>query len=284
MTTDCYYTHHGEATERFACFDGKNTVCPRCCLEFCRAAHPDWFARCREAGHPTWPAAVHELAAKQPVANVPLGGPAPRKIVCLETYWDDHDARLFGNTSVRLFLEALAAQADPPLRLAHRFVGVLAQMSNYTARPDGMFWRDAESFDTPVFYLSFHGEEGGVYSALENFGASVLCEAFAGWGSRAPNLVYFGACSVFAGDTGQRFARDFLRTSGTRAVIGYTTEVDWMESMMTDLLFFRRFFRHPDPWNHLRAIHESVLADFAPARRLGYELHMPETPNDAGAQ
>jgi hypothetical protein len=36
-----------------------------------------------------------------------------------------------------------------------------------------------------------------------------------------------------------------------------------------------RFCADPAPWKNLRAIHASVLADFAPARTLGYVLHGP---------
>ena len=68
------------------------------------------------------------------------------------------------------------------------------------------------------------------------------------------NLVYFGACSVFRGKA------------------GYATDVDWMESMLADLLFLRRFYADTDPWRNLEAIHASVLEDFAPARRLGLRL------------
>jgi hypothetical protein len=46
--------------------------------------------------------------------------------------------------------------------------------------------------------------------------------------------------------------------------------------MMTDLLLLRRFFNDRDPWKNLRRIYRAVLADFAPARRLGYELHTRE--------
>ncbi len=44
--------------------------------------------------------------------------------------------------------------------------------------------------------------------------------------------------------------------------------------MFTDLLFLHRFYSDDDPWTNIRTIHESVLADFAPAQELGYELHM----------
>ena len=80
----------------------------------------------------------------------------------------------------------------------------------------------------------------------------------------------------FAGRTGRKFERDFLAASGCRAIIGYTTDVGWMDSMFTDLLFLHRFYADDDPWTNIRAIHESVLADFALAQQLGYELHMPD--------
>ena len=198
---------------------------------------------------------------------------APRKIVCLETYWGDHNVRLFQNTSVRPFLEALASRFDPPIRIAHRFVESTAQLSSYTSYPDGLLWRDRDVFDSPVFYLSFHGSAGALRSSLESIGASALCKAFEGWGGKYANLVHFGACSVFAGRAGRKFARDFLAASDCRAILGYTTDVDWMDSMVTDLLFLKRFFNDPDPWKNIRRIHGAVLADFAPARRLGYELH-----------
>ena len=199
---------------------------------------------------------------------------APRKLICLETYWGDHNARLFQDTSVLPFLSALSSRLDPPLRVAHRFVDSLAQLAHYTANPDGLLWRDPETFDAPVFYLSFHGSSGTLRSALVNLDAQVVCEAFRKWGGTYDNLVYFAACSVFAGDSGRQFVRDFLRESGCRAVLGYATDIDWTESMLTDMLFLFRFYRDADPWGNLQAIHESVIADFAPARRLGFELHM----------
>jgi hypothetical protein len=199
---------------------------------------------------------------------------APRKIVCLETYWGDHNVRLFQNRSVRLFLEALSSLFDPPISIAHRFVDTAAHLAYYTARPDGLLWRDPETFDAPVFYLSFHGAPGALRSSIERMGSDVLLKAFEGWGGKYANLVHFGACSVFAGREGRKFARDFLEASHCRAVLGYTTDVDWTDSMVTDLLFLQRFFRDPDPWSNIGSIHESVLDDFPRARSLGFELHV----------
>jgi hypothetical protein len=273
VTTKCYYEHSSAAADRFACFDGENIVCPRCCLESCPSEEPDWFAQCQAAGRPTWPPTMRKLASQE--ASSPEAGIA-HKLVCLETYWDDSEARLFSSTSVRSFLDGLSSLFDPQIRLAHRFVESMAQLSSYTARPDGLLWQDEDVYDTPVYYLSFHGSPGTVYSALDELGTKSLCQAFAGWGQKHTNLIYFGACSVFAGRTGRKFARDFLAASGCHAIIGYTTDVDWMDSLLTDLLFLYRFYSDTDPWGHIRSIHKSVLADYAPAQQLGYELHMPD--------
>ena len=180
----------------------------------------------------------------------------------------------FRERSVRPFFEGLAAQLEPPLAVAHRFMDSPAQLAAYTRRREGLLWRDPQTFDTPVYYLSFHGSPGKIHTALSKIGPAALCRAFAGWGKSYDNLVYFGACSVFAGKRGARFAGEFLQKSGCRAVVGYTTDVNWMDSMLTDLLFLRRFYADPAPWKNLRAIHESVLADFAPARALGHVLHI----------
>ena len=198
---------------------------------------------------------------------------APRKLVCLETYWGDHKARLFRAPSVLPFFEGLSAQLDPPLRIAHRHVDSLEQLLAYSRYKKGLLWRDRETFDTPVYYLSFHGAPGKLGTALAKIGSKALCRAFTGWGAY-DNLVDFGACSVFKGARGERFAREFLKASGCRAVLGYTTDVAWMGSMVADLLMLQRFYADANPWKNLRKIHASVLEDYAPARRLGLTLVM----------
>ncbi len=165
----------------------------------------------------------------------------------------------------------MAPLAHPPLTVAHRFVESQAGLAYYAKRPDGVLWRSEELFDTPVYYLAFHGRPGGVRSLLDRIEAEALCDAFAGYGSYR-NLAYFACCNVLRGEKGRRFARQFLKTSRMRAVIGYTTTVDWMASLVCDMLFLHRFYRDPSPWRNLRRIFGSVLRDYPPARRLGYTL------------
>ena len=175
--------------------------------------------------------------------------------------------------SVKGFFEAMAPLLHPPLTLAHRFVESEAGLAYYARRPDGLLWRSKELFDTPVYYLAFHGRPGTVRSLLDRIEADKLCEAFSGYGEGGyRNLAYFACCNVLRGRKGRDFARAFLKASGVKAVIGYTTTVDWMASLVCDLLFLHRFYSDPAPWKNLRRIFNSVGRDYPVARRLGYTL------------
>jgi hypothetical protein len=193
----------------------------------------------------------------------------PPKLVCLESYWNE---RLFQTFSVKGFFEAMAPLVHPPLTVAHRFVESESGLEYYTRR-GGVLWRQWELFDTPVFYLAFHGAPGAVKSVLGRIGAERLCDAFSGYGDNGyRNLVYFAACNVLRGQEGRRFAQDFLKATGVKAIVGYTTTVDWMASLVADMLFLHRFYSDPSPWRNLRRIFASVQRDNPRARRLGHTL------------
>jgi hypothetical protein len=148
----------------------------------------------------------------------------------------------------------MAPLAHPPLTVAHRFVESEAGLAYYTRRPGGVMWR-----------------QRAVRSLLGGISGRRLCEAFEGYGGY-PNLVYFAACSVLRGARGARFAKEFLQATGVRALVGYTTRVDWMASLVADLLFLDRFYADPAPWRNLKRIFASVQRDYPPARRLGHTL------------
>jgi hypothetical protein len=194
---------------------------------------------------------------------------APAKLVCLETYWNE---KLFQSFSVRPFFEAMAPLLDPPLMVAHRFVESAPGLAYYTKRPNGVMWRQAELFDAPIFYLAFHGKPGTVISLTGDIGAQPIIEAFQGYGHGYKNLVYFAACSMLRGAHGERFAKTFLKQTGVRAVIGYTTRVAWMASLVADMLFLHRFYSDPSPWRNLGRIFASVQRDYPRAQRLGHTL------------
>jgi hypothetical protein len=254
---NCYWNHDTPPSDVYICLDGKNQVCARCCVEKCAVETPAWFAKCADAGHPTWPA----VRGSQAVAT---------KLVCLESYWNQE---LLTTKSVKGFFESLATLIQPRLQLAHRFVESERGLSYYASYPDGVLWKLPEFWATPIYYLAFHGEPGSVKSVLDRIGAATLLDAFRDYGKCGyNNLVYFAACNVLGGPEGERFARDFLAASGCHAIIGYTTNIDWMQSLVTDMLFLQRFYTNDNPWQNLAAIFESVLQDYRPAKALGYTL------------
>ena len=195
---------------------------------------------------------------------------APPKIVSLEAYWNE---QMFQDFSVKKFLEGMAPLVHPPLTVAHRFVDSAAGLAYYLRRPGGVMWRQRELFDAPVYYLAFHGRPASVRTPVERIDADALMEAFSGYGENGyRNLVYFAACNVFRGKRGIAFAKDFVKKTRVQAVLGYATPVDWMESLVCDLLFLHRFYRDPSPWKNLRKIFNSVHRDYPAARRLQHIL------------
>lgn len=253
MPKDCYWKHGSKTEQRYICLDGENYVCPRCCVEHCPAETPEWFADCSLSGHPTWPSRSYEV---------------PRKLVCLESSWD---GRVFQTLSVKGFFESLSPLIQPPLMVAHRFIESLKHLAQYTRKPGGLLWTDPVAYDAPVIYLAFHGSPGAVYTDLERIGPRGLCDAFEGYGF-LPTIIYLGSCSVLKGDTGKKLGNDLLETSEAKALVGYTTDVDWMNSLIVDMLFLHRFYTHNDPWNNLEKIYDSILKDFGPADKMGYML------------
>ena len=99
--------------------------------------------------------------------------------MCFEAYWNEKLSQTF---SVKGFFEAMAPLAHPPLTVAHRFIESEAGLAYYAKRPDGLMWRSKEFFNTPIYYLAFHGRPGAVRSLLERIEEDKLCEAFAGYG------------------------------------------------------------------------------------------------------
>lgn len=75
-------------------------------------------------------------------------------------------------------------------------------------------------------------------------------------------------CSIAS----RRRSYAFLKASRVKGIVGHTTSVDWMSSLVCDLLFLHRFYSDPSPWKNLRRIFNSVGRDYPMARRLGHTL------------
>lgn len=259
MKIKCYYDHP-QVTEDmlFTCFDGVSQVCPRCCVEICPSETAKTFADCLASGHTTWKSIRPRTMAQT-------------KFICLESYWKAD--KIFLNPTVKPFFEALNPLMGGSLRIGHRFVESIQGLKFYTQNPDGILWKDPATFDTPFYYLAFHGTSGGIFSVLDEINSKVLCEAFYNFGEY-PNIIYFSSCGVFKGTKGKSFAKKFLKSSENHAILGYTEDVDWIHSMIIDLIFIDKFYYDPNPWKNLKNIYDSIIADNKLASELGFSLFL----------
>lgn len=154
------------------------------------------------------------------------------KVFCLEGDWHDE---LTSRASVLPMLELL--ERLDRITFVHRDIGTRAELKYYLER---WAYEDSSVEDYCLLYLAFHSAEGpdGEKSLLisEAGDGQVAFARLGKWlrGALGDVIVYLGSCSMLAesDDVVQRFMED----TGAVAVIGYTTDVDWVPSAAMDLL------------------------------------------------
>jgi hypothetical protein len=125
----------------------------------------------------------------------------------------------------------------PPYRTPyiHRDVGTRDEFDHCIKK-----WLQAGYAKYPILYLAFHGSEGAIQfgnlKKSENLvGLDELEEMLSNACHR--RIVYFSSCDTLAVNGNRLNA--FVRRTGALAVCGYSKYVDWLESHVFDLLFFR---------------------------------------------
>lgn len=145
------------------------------------------------------------------------------RILCLEGEWEED---LRDRSSVLPILQLL--QAVHHVRFVHRDVGTVAELMRYLGR-----WID-QPLDYYTLYLAFHGTEKGLTVAdapEENLSLARLAADLEG--DLDDCVIYLGACSVMRVESE---VQNFLERTGARAVMGYTTDVDWIDSAAMDMI------------------------------------------------
>jgi hypothetical protein len=144
-------------------------------------------------------------------------------VFSLEGSWNED---LTDRSSVLPMLELL--ERLEKIDYVHRDVGTRPELEHYLAR-----WID-EDLDYYVLYLAFHGKNTGLWLSDRTDGfvtldylAGVLADKLDGC------VVHFGSCSVMAAE--ERALQRFLDQTGARAVTGYLSDVDWVDSALMDL-------------------------------------------------
>jgi hypothetical protein len=159
------------------------------------------------------------------------------KVFCLEGDWD-HE--LTARSSVRPMLELL--EGLRLIEFVHKDVGTRAELRHYL---DLWAEEDESVADFHTLYLAFHGTEKesatgwerAIWLSDADDGSVSLRELADILGPELSNVVlHFGSCSVL--DEEDELLAGFCRQTGIRAVAGYTTDVDFVESAAMDMLFF----------------------------------------------
>lgn len=148
---------------------------------------------------------------------------------CLEGEWD-RDLRQ--RMSVEPVLELLER-----IRLAryiHRDVATLTEFEYYLKK-----WGQKGYHDFEVLYLAMHGEMGTLHLGKDSLVLADLAELLQG--KAANRIIYFASCSTMLEDEGA--LKDFVKTIGARAAIGYWEDIGWLDAAGFEVFLLERLLR-----------------------------------------
>ena len=150
-------------------------------------------------------------------------------IFCIETKWED------SGYSVQKPLEFVTNCHG--VRLEFRVAEDPASLDEHLKS-----WASRSDYDFPILYLGFHGFEKGLQArsggAARSLWDYVRLEQIADVsdGNWRNCMVHFASCSTMS--TPAESVADFLERSGLEGASGYTTDVDWVESMAFEVSYF----------------------------------------------
>ena len=151
-------------------------------------------------------------------------------IFCLEGDWEES---VHSRESVLPLLELLERLNEA--EFYHRDVTTTEELAYYLTK-----LRRLSRTSFPVLYLACHGfEENGELKI--NLGDATLSLDDVGHlleGKLAGRILYFGSSLV--GSASDDALQHLAKVTGARAIVGYETEVDWLESASFDLLLLPR--------------------------------------------
>lgn len=165
-----------------------------------------------------------------------------KNIACLESLWNTD---LEDRWSVLPILNVIANVQD--LKLAHLSCNTEAEFA-FNLKMLGK----RRSYG--ILYLAFHGGPGELYLADDtSISLEVLSEYM---GSRFRDwIIHFGCCSTIR--VSKQRLNDFVEATGVKMVLGYTKDIDWIESSALDLLVFQALQQYVDLQACWRAIQKN---------------------------
>ena len=144
-------------------------------------------------------------------------------IFCLEGDWTE---RLVDRLSVEPQLRMLES-ARHCSAVIHRDAATRDEFAYYLDR-----WLLKKHSSFELGYLAFHGSESCIFLGRDAITLDELAEMVRGRGGG--RVLYFGSCrTLAASDEDLKF---FCKSTGFKAVAGYTRDVDWLEAAAFDFI------------------------------------------------
>jgi hypothetical protein len=170
----------------------------------------------------------------------------PAGIFCLEGEWSND---LGDRTSV-----------EPQLTMLHNMgycSGVIHR--NVAGRDDLRFytqrWLQKKYVRYSLGYFAFHGDQGCIRLGRDDLTLAELSEVL---GRRAEGrIIYFGSCGTLAAPDHE--LQGFCRSTGIRAIVGYTRWVDWLETAAFDFILLPQLLEAA----YVKPIYTRLLKDHA---------------------
>ena len=156
----------------------------------------------------------------------------PLGIFCVEGAWS---TKLTSKASVRDLLELL--EKVDGIRFIHHPVDSVEGLFDAVRR-----WNQKQYARYSLGYFAFHGEPGRIQIGRRTVSLQALGEALRGSSGK---ILYFGSCSVLRVPSRELDA--FCDLCGSPCIIGFTRDVEWLESAALDLILLDAIARRRDP-------------------------------------
>jgi hypothetical protein len=111
----------------------------------------------------------------------------------------------------------------------------------------------------PILYFAFHGDVGCIsLTHKENYSLDELAELLLG--KCTGKIIYFGSCLTL--NTHKTMIKNFLEKTNALAIIGYKTEIDWIQSTACDLFTFEALQSDKFDTKGIKNIHTQITSNY----------------------
>lgn len=171
-----------------------------------------------------------------------------KNIACLESLWDGNiESRL----SVVPLLE-LVSKVDDDVRFAYLSCNTEPEFKHNLTK-----FRKKRGYG--ILYLACHGRPGEIVLDDSSIDieelAEILKDGFTNW------VVHFGSCATI--DVERARLSRFIAATQVSMVLGYKTDVDWIDSAALDLLLFDQLQEYRDMhrfWSHFKTRYRDLVS------------------------